>query len=195
MDKVFQSEGQLIAALTRGEEAAFAYVFKQYYAMLLNYASRLLHDAEGANDVVQETFCRLYERRKALHAGIDLKPYLYKTVYNSCMNELKHRRVEQDYVNKELEEFYFSRVVETPEAELALQDEELKRAIDLAVQGLPERCREVFVLGKVDGLSNKEIADKLQISTKTVENQMTTALSKLRKELEWLLCLLVWLNN
>ena len=76
-----------------------------------------------------------------------------------------------------------------------MQDEELKRAIDLAVQGLPERCREVFVLGKVDGLSNKEIADKLQISIKTVENQMTTALSKLRKELEWLLCLLVWLNN
>lgn len=195
MDKAYQDAAQLIAALARGEEAAFAHVFREYYAALLNYASRLLRDAEEANDMVQDTFCRLYERRASLHAGIDLKPYLYKSVYNGCMNAIKHRRVAQEYVNKELEEFYFSRVVETPEAELALRDEELRRAVDHAVQTLPERCREVFVLSKVDGLSNKEIADKLQISVKTVENQMTTALSKLRKELEWLLCLLVWLNN
>lgn len=195
MDKAFHDTKLLMAALAKGEETAFAYVFREYYSVLLNYASRLLHDAEEANDVVQDTFCRLYDRRKTLHEGIDLKPYLYKAAYNGCMNALKHRRVEQDYIDKELEEFYFSRVVETPEAELALQDEELRRAVDRAVQNLPGRCREVFVLSKIEGLSNKEIADKLQISVKTVENQMTTALSKLRKELEWLLCLLVLLNN
>ena len=184
-----------MAALVKGEEAAFAYVFRKYYAELLNYASRLLHDAEEANDMTQEAFCRLYERRGTLHAEIDLKPYLYKTVYNSCMNVLKHRKVEKDYIDKELEDFYFSRVVETPEAELALRNEELRGALEAAICTLPERCREVFVLSKVQGLSNKEIADKLGISVKTVENQMTTSLSKLRKELEWLLTLLVILNG
>ena len=72
MDKVFQSEGQLIAALTRGEEAAFAYVFKQYYAMLLNYASRLLHDAERLQFVVPAVLSRQKQRLESCERGIRL---------------------------------------------------------------------------------------------------------------------------
>ena len=195
MDGAYEDKRALMAALRRGDEAAFAWVFRAYYGQLVNYASRLLRDGEEANDVTQETFCRLFERRGELHDGIDLRPYLYKSVYNGCMNVLKHREVEREYADKELEDFYFSRVVETPEAELALRDEELRGALDAAIGALPERCREVFVLSKVEGLSNKEIAERLDISPKTVENQMTTALARLRKELEWLLALLVIAGN
>ena len=179
---------QLIADLQRGKEVAFAYVFRMYYGPLLNYAGRILKDVDAANDVVQECFCRLYERRRELHEELQVRPYLYKSVYNACMDTIKHQKVRSNYINQELLDFYFSKVVETPEAEQALLDEDLKGAIQDAINKLPERCREIFVLSKVDGLSNKQIAEQLNISMKTVEAQMTTAFVRLRKELGWLLC-------
>ena len=178
----------LTAGLRRGKEEAFAYVFRMYYSPLLNYAGRILKDVEAANDVVQECFCRLYERRRELRKELQVRPYLYKSVYNACMAAIKHQKVESNYINQELLDFYFSKVVETPEAEQALLDEDLKGAIQDAINKLPERCREIFVLSKVDGLSNKQIAEQLNISMKTVEAQMTTAFVRLRKELGWLLC-------
>ena len=178
----------LTAGLRRGKEEAFAYVFRMYYSPLLNYAGRILKDVEAANDVVQECFCRLYERRRELRKELQVRPYLYKSVYNACMDAIKHQKVESNYINQELLDFYFSKVVETPEAEQALLDEDLKGAIQDAINKLPERCREIFVLSKVDGLSNKQIAEQLNISMKTVEAQMTTAVVRLRKELGWLLC-------
>ena len=178
----------LTAGLRRGKEEAFAYVFRMYYSPLLNYAGRILKDVEAANDVVQECFCRLYERRRELRKELQVRPYLYKSVYNACMDAIKHQKVESNYINQELLDFYFSKVVETPEAEQALLYEDLKGAIQDAINKLPERCREIFVLSKVDGLSNKQIAEQLNISMKTVEAQMTTAFVRLRKELGWLLC-------
>ena len=178
----------LTAGLRRGKEEAFAYVFRMYYSPLLNYAGRILKDVEAANDVVQECFCRLYERRRELRKELQVRPYLYKSVYNACMDAIKHQKVESNYINQELLDFYFSKVIETPEAEQALLDEDLKGAIQDAINKLPERCREIFVLSKVDGLSNKQIAEQLNISMKTVEAQMTTAFVRLRKELGWLLC-------
>lgn len=178
----------LTAGLRRGKEEAFAYVFRMYYSPLLNYAGRILKDVEAANDVVQECFCRLYERRRELRKELQVRPYLYKSVYNACMDAIKHQKVESNYINQELLDFYFSKGVETPEAEQALLDEDLKGAIQDAINKLPERCREIFVLSKVDGLSNKQIAEQLNISMKTVEAQMTTAFVRLRKELGWLLC-------
>ena len=178
----------LTAGLRRGKEEAFAYVFRMYYSPLLNYAGRILKDVEAANDVVQECFCRLYERRRELRKELQVRPYLYKSVYNACMDAIKHQKVESNYINQELLDFYFSKVVETPEAEQALLDEDLKGAIQDAINKLPERCREIFVLSKVDGLSNKQIAEQLNISMKTVEAQMTTAFVRLRKELGWLVC-------
>ena len=179
---------RLIAELREGKEKAFAHVFRMYYSPLLNYAGRILKDVELANDVVQECFCRLYERRKEIRKEFQVRPYLYKSVYNSCIDAIKHQKVENNYINQELLDFYFSKVVETPEAEQALLDEDLKGAIQDAINKLPERCREIFVLSKVDGLSNKQISEQLNISMKTVEAQMTTAFVRLRKELGWLLC-------
>ena len=193
MELDYNSE-QLIAGLRSGKEQAFAHVFRMYYNPLLNYAGRILRDAEAANDVVQETFCRLFERRKELQEKLQLRPYLYKSVYNSCLDVIKHRKVETNYINQELLDFYFSKVIETPEAELALLDEDLKGAIQDAIDKLPERCREIFVLSKMEGLSNKQIAEQLDISIKTVEAQMTTAFLRLRKELGWLLCVIFFQN-
>lgn len=99
-----------------------------------------------------------------------------------------------NYADRELLDFYFSEIVQTPEAELVLLGEDINNTLREAIDKLPERCREVFMLSKMEELSNKEIAERLGISVKTVEVQMTKALSRLRKELEWLLSLIFFIN-
>lgn len=190
----FEDPDILIESLRAGKEKAFEYIFERYYDGLFNYAGRIVRDIELAHDIVQDAFCKLYENHLNLNVHISIQAYLYKSVYNSCMNAIKHLKVVQEYADREVLDFYFTEVIQMPEAELALQNEDIKKAIEEAIDKLPERCREVFVLSKIEELSNKEIADKLNISVKTVEVQMTKALSRLRLELEWLLSLIFFVN-
>ena len=190
----FDNHDVLLEALRKGEEKAFEYLFDRYYEGLLNYAGRIVRETELAHDLVQETFCKLYEDHASLNIHLSIKSYLYKSVYNSCLNEIKHQKVVNNYADRELLDFYFTEIVQAPEAELALQNEDIRKVLEEAINKLPERCREVFVLSKVEELSNKDIAEKLNISVKTVEVQMTKALSRLREELEWLLCIIFFVN-
>ena len=190
----FDDHEVLLETLRKGEEKAFVYLFDKYYEGLLNYAGRIVRETELAHDLVQETFCKLYEEHVNLDIHLSIKSYLYRSVYNRCLNEIKHQKVVSNYADRELLDFYFSEIVQTPEAELALLGEDINNALREAIGKLPERCREVFVLSKMEELSNKEIAERLGISVKTVEVQMTKALSRLRKELEWLLSLIFFVN-
>ena len=190
----FDNHEVLLEALQKGEEKAFVYLFDRYYEGLLNYAGRIVRETELAHDLVLETFCKLYEDHANLNVHLSVKSYLYKSVYNSCLNEIKHQKVVRNYADREVLDFYFSEIVQAPEAELTLQNEDIRKALEEAISKLPERCREGFVLSKVEELSNKEIAEKLNISVKTVEVQMTKALSRLREELEWVLCIIFFVN-
>lgn len=191
----FQDGEALRAALQAGDERAFTWLFNRYYQDLFTYACRIMREEEIAADMVQDTFCKLFAQRESLEVHTSMQAYLYKAVYNHCVNEIKRRRMEVSYMDQELADFYFKEILQTPEAEMVLRNEEIRRAVQEAINGLPERCREIFVLSKMQELSNKEIAEQLGISVKTVENQMTKALSYLRKELEWLLCWLVFFSS
>ncbi len=191
----FQDGEALRAALQAGDERAFTWLFNRYYQDLFAYACRIMREEEIAADMVQDTFYKLFAKRESLEVHSSLQAYLYKSVYNHCVNEIKRRRMEVSCMDKELADFYFQEILQTPEAEMVLRNEEIRWAVQEAVNGLPERCREIFVLSKMRELSNREIAEKLGISEKTVENQMTKALSCLRKELEWLLCWLIFFSS
>lgn len=191
----FQDGEALRAALQAGDERAFTWLFNRYYQDLFAYACRIMREEEIAADMVQDTFYKLFAKRESLEVHTSMQAYLYKSVYNHCVNEIKRRRLEVSYMDQELADFYFKEILQTPEAEMVLRNEEIRRAVQEAISGLPERCREIFVLSKMQELSNKEIAERLGISEKTVENQMTKALSYLRKELEWLLCWLVFFSS
>ena len=179
----YSEDRELLTLLRRGEISAFVDIYTTYYDALLNYADRLLNDVETARDVVQQVFYKIWENRDALSISLSVKAYLFKSVYHGCLNTLAHQKYEQE----QLSDFYFSTVIQSPEAEEVLWKSDIEEAIREAMAVLPEKCREVFVLSKIEGLKNQEIAEKLGISEKTVERHMSIALSKLREELNWLL--------
>ena len=169
--------------MQQGDRRAFEYFFKTYVDMLYAYALGYCRDSDAAEDLVQEAFVRFWTMREKITYSESIYGYLQRTVRNSCINQKIRERVEDRYrremLNGETEVFDW-------ENDDAL--EELRCQLLGAIDRLPEKCREIFVLSKVDGLSNKQIAEQLNISMKTVEAQMTTAFVRLRKELGWLLC-------
>jgi RNA polymerase sigma-70 factor (ECF subfamily) len=147
-----------------------------YWAPLVGYAHRLLGDAAAAEDVVQRAFVRLYERDHVLPAGDEVRPFLYRIVRNLVVNEWRRERIREQWLDEQ-------RLEEEP---VALPDDrldrlELRTAIELAVESLPARRREIFTLSRFHELTNDEIADVLGISSQTVANQLVSALRTLRE--------------
>ena len=186
---------RLLVSLQQGDETAFVCIFRYYYPALFNYCSRIVHDTEVVHDIVQEVFCRLYENRASMIAISSLKSYLYKAVYNSSLDMIRHQKVVNNYLQGEAMEVYLTQVVQLPEVEMSMHHEDLKHILQDAINTLPARCREIFCMSKLEGFSNKQIAEQLDISIKTVENQMTSAFARLRKELEWFLLFFFFINQ
>ncbi len=181
-----ENEQVLLALLREGDERVYSYLFKAFYQALFNYAGRVVHDEDYAHNIVQGVFCRFYENRKKIVIEGTLKSYLYRSVYNSCLDTLKHEKIKNIYNDQVLLDFYSKEIALAPEVELNLRREEIRKAIDVSINKLPERCRQIFVMSKIEEKSNQEIANELGISIKTVETQMRIALAKLRKDLGWL---------
>ncbi len=169
---------------------AFDTIYREYFARLVNYADRIVHDSEAAHSVVQGVFVHLWERKEGLDSITSLQAYLFRAVYNACINSLEHKRITDILHDDRWRDFYFTTVVQSPDAEQLMSDKEINDAIEEAVASLPARCREIFVLSKMHGYKNHEIAKKLNISEKTVEAQISIALRRLREKLQWLLVLI-----
>lgn len=173
------SDLQLQEALQRGEESALDELFRTHYAYLCQSVYRVLPDRVMAEDLVQEVFYELWRKREKLSIQLSWRAYLRRAAVNKTLNYIRDQKLivddetalPLDMSSKE------SGAVELMEAD------ELKVEIAQAVAELPERCRMVFGLSRFEHLSNKDIAERLGISIKTVENQMTKALKLLRARL------------
>lgn len=175
-------------AIIEGDRKAFEHLFHSWYARLCRYAMRYLYDTEDARDLVQAVFVKLWESRNKLSADRPLGAFLYTAVRNACLNQLDHQRVRQDYQQHQL-----SRNPEwTGSPEEVLQAFELEEQIREAIAALPDRCREAFTLSREEGLTYQEIAQRMGISPKTVEVQISKALKLLRQRLGPLFMLLWW---
>lgn len=169
-------------------------LFRQYYPNLLFYATRLLGDEE-AEDVVQDVFVELWRRRDSIEIGEQIQAFFYRAVYTRALNVLKHRNVQSGYCTA-MEEIHRKRLEfyqpDNNEVIRRIEDRELRREINEAIHELPDKCREVFKLSYLHDMKNKEIADILGISLRTVEAHMYKALKFLRSRLGhlWFLFLL-----
>lgn len=171
-----EHDSELLQKISQGNEESFTVVFDRYYPGLCYYADKFVHDMDESRSLVQQVFADLWMKRNKLVIQQSFKAYLFESVRNSALDYLKHKLVETKYLR------------DAPHESVSLdrnliEEAELNARINSAIESLPEKCREVFILCRFEELHYSEIAQRLGISKKTVEMQMGIALKKLRSKL------------
>jgi RNA polymerase sigma-70 factor (ECF subfamily) len=169
----------LIEELRRRDKVAFDYIFNYYYSALCAFSMQYINDRDTVEDLVQDLFVSLWMDAPKILIQTSLKSYLFASVKNRCLDFQKHMKVTEKYSSFIL----FSSDGTHESADHYLAESELRQTIHKSLEKLSPRCREIFELSRNNGLSNKDISEKLEISKRTVELQISNALKILRKEL------------
>ncbi len=162
--------------------SSFELLFKALFKPLCGFAMKYTHDLDEAKDIVHNVFVITWEKFDHLPSDTNYRSYLYTAVRNRCLNYLRDKKKNVSLDN--------ATDFETSE-ESNIETSELQLKIERGINMLPEKCREIFELNRFEGLKYAQIADKLGISVKTVEGQMSKALSVLRAHLDDFLLLLI----
>lgn len=170
---------KLFILIKQGNKPAFDNLFTKYYVRLCRFAFSFTKSKELAEETVQNTFIKIWCQRNDLEVSISLISYLFTAVKNQALNELKKIVIRKNYEA----EFVSLSEAEDENAQ-KINQLKFKSEVGMAVEQLPEKCREIFQLCKNDGLTYDEIAEYLNISPKTVDNQMGIAFKKLRELLK-----------
>ena len=168
--------------------SSFENLFRSQHRALVGSAYRILNDSAGAEDVVQDVFLKLWQKREEISVEENLQAYLHRAVTNHAINIYKHQYRQLIQHTDE-----FPEQTNTATASTNLQTQELSERIEKAIATMPDSCRGVFTLSRFEEMSYKEIAEHLEISVKTVEKHMSNALKHLRKYLPFfVLAKLFW---
>jgi len=167
------------------DKGSFENLFREYFPPLMAFSRKILVDEDDAREVVHQVFITIWEKRLEIDLSQSMKSYLFTSVHNRSLNVIRDRKkfssVEVPDVAGELD------------VSSAIESMELEEKILEVIGSLPEKCRQVFELNRFEGLKYSEIAEKLDISVKTVENQMSKALKILREKLSKYMSILLWL--
>ncbi|MFN8571288.1 MAG: RNA polymerase sigma-70 factor [Gemmatimonadaceae bacterium] len=177
-----QHDRQLLERLRTGDEQAFEEIFRTWYPTLVRIAGALLKDREQSEEIVQDVLLELWRRRDQLSGEGSAHAYLIRSTRNRALNAIRHAKIEKR------EAPYLASPESSPASAFAdLEGEEIGVALNRAIDALPERCREVFRMSRMQGLKYTEIASTLGVSVKTVEAHMGRALRLLREQMApWL---------
>lgn len=178
----------ILEHLKNSNQGVFEMVFKYYYSGLVVYADQITKNTPVSEDIVQSVFMKLWETRQTLEIR-SFRAYFIQCVKNSCIDHLRKQDVKSKY-NVENTEYHQLEMQE----DLWLRSE-LDELIQQAIDKLPPRCREIFMMSRIDGMKTAEIAEKLQLSGRTVETQISKALKILRIELAEYLALFIFFLN
>ncbi|MCM4169388.1 RNA polymerase sigma-70 factor [Arenibacter sp. H213] len=174
----FEINSVLIEQLEKGNEKAFSYLVENYNHRLCVYANSLVNDPARSQDIVQNVFLKTWNKRKSLKKSFSIKGYLYRAVHNEFIDQYRSTKS-----LLALEEMYMDTLFQFEmEPEVEETDKIMSLVMD-AINDLPPKCKQIFLLSKKEGLDNIEIAEYLAISSKTVENQITKAFKFLREKL------------
>ena len=171
------------------DENTFEQMFKKHFKALHTYANTILRDEIAAEEIVQNVFLRLWEKRDHLQIQTSVKSYLYKCVHNDTLNQLKHQKVKVRYEDHAM--YFMKGQKEETFHKIGLN--ELEECLQKSLNELPEQCRIIFQMSRFEELKYKEIAEVLDIPIKKVENQIGKALKLLKLKLvDFLPVLLLW---
>ncbi|WP_291529486.1 RNA polymerase sigma-70 factor [Bacteroides sp. UBA939] len=168
-------ENVFLQELKHDNENAFAFLFKTWYKDLVIYAAAFIQNKEKCEDMVQNTFLKLWENRKSIEIETSLRAYLLKSVRNNCIDYIRHESVERDY-----EEFYNSSFSQHENMGNYILYSELSTHLNAALDKLDPVVKEAFELSRFSGLKYKDIALKQQVSERSVEVRISKALQYLR---------------
>ena len=171
----------LLPLIAQGNESAFSAFFDHFYPELLNYAVSLLKSRHAGEEILSCVFENIWRNKEKITEVKKINTYLFVSVKNRCYNYLRdNKQVSIDHL--EGKEFSLKMTLENPESTYI--SKELKLAVLQSIEGLPPKCQMIFRLVKEDSLKYKEVASLLDLSVKTVEEQMGRAVAKLRKSLK-----------
>jgi len=176
------SDKFLVESLKQGDQRAFRFLFDNHYASLSRYAMNMVHSAETAEDIVMDVFTKLWETGAGLEITSSLQGYLYRSVYNACLNYMTrtHKRFTElsaetiEKLDKAVNPLGMHSIPES------FTMSELSEAIEKCIDKLPDECKKIFMMSRVEDLSHKVIAANLGISENTVKVQIYRALKKLK---------------
>lgn len=165
----------------------FKDIFLKYYSPLCAYTFRFIKDSDIVEDIVQDVFTTVWQKKDEIDFSLPLKPLLYKYTHNKALDYLKSssfntERLEEHTGYAALDSYIRDLVVNQAEDDLNLK--ELNKEIQACIDGLPEQCKRVYNLSRTENLKNREIAEKLDINIKTVEKHISKALFDIRKHLD-----------
>jgi RNA polymerase sigma-70 factor (ECF subfamily) len=173
--KTYNVTDETLEDLKRGDHKAFEAVFLFYFDKVKRFMAGLVRSEDDAEDLAQDVFAKLWTVRETINTQSSFNAFLYTMSRNTAYNYLKHKLVQTDYAN----EYIQREETDTPDELMFAKEMEL--LIEMALCRMPEKRSEIYRLSRNEGLSNDEIAARLNISRKTVENNLTLALREIRK--------------
>ncbi|WP_179352316.1 RNA polymerase sigma factor [Winogradskyella vidalii] len=178
MQNKFKNDTDFIKSLKNGEPKAYSYLVDSFHHKLCIYVFGLTNDYDYSEDIVQNVFINIWNKRKQLKDDFSIKNYLYRSVYNEFIDQYRKKKsvieLEKKYIDA------LSSIVEEDENSL----DRLIKIVNQEIENLPPKCKQTFLLSKQDGLTNIEIAEYLNVSIKSVEAHITKAFSILRKTVD-----------
>jgi len=174
------SDNEIIRKIRQGDIKQFESLFRSSYISLVKYAKSIVKDHDTAEEIVQDLFVRIWSGRDTIKIKTSLNGYLFRSVHNRCLHLLEHKKV----VEKHEEEILQEKETNSGNTSELAEYNDLMSAVAEILERLPERCGRIFCMNRFEGLKYTDIADKLEVSVKTVEAEMSKALKEFRKALK-----------
>jgi RNA polymerase sigma-70 factor, ECF subfamily len=179
-DVEFLTDSQLIGKLQNGDVIAFEEIYNRYWGILFIQARKILLNDDEAKDAVQEVFISLYSNAPHSEIHTSLKAYLFNAVRNRTFNVIAHSQIVEKYIRSFQNHLAENQTSSTFDI---VFEKELVNKIEIEIQKLPSKMKEIFELSRIENLSHKDIAQRLNISDKTVKKQISNAIKILRSKL------------